>query len=252
MRFTEGYIKFHRRTVAEDIGSSGSILAVWVTLLCWATRFESKIKWKGAQRSIPPGSVFTGIRELAARLNFSKDTVSRALKYLRDRDSIALEIATHGTLVTIRNWADYQIVGDMDATRAGQTPDTDRTRTGLEPEHIGEGKKERSNTPPLAGEELKRLAWEWKTTLKHFKAERELIPGEDLEIARAASRYGAENVRLALVGARFEEKTETFDPGKNLKLQRILGRQQFDKLVTLGAQNKPQERDVTPWGVPSA
>ena len=166
-RFVNGYIKLHRRTVHQDIGSSGVRLAVWVTLLCWAMRFEGKIPWKGGQRTVPPGSVLTGIRELARHLGFSKDAVSRALRALVSRDSIRTETATRGTLITICNWAKYQNIEDEAATPELQKRDTTETLAGHEPDLIGEVEnkerrnaeveRERSSCGPvteLAGNEL--------------------------------------------------------------------------------------------------
>jgi hypothetical protein len=137
-RFENGWIKFHRRAVNEDIGWSGVQLAVWVTLLCWATRFETKIGWTGGQRTIPPGSVVTATRELSARLGFSKDAIARALRSLAGRDSIRVESAPRGTLITICNWAEYQDADEGAAPPVRHDCDSKRTLNGRQPDLNGE------------------------------------------------------------------------------------------------------------------
>ncbi len=147
MRFDQGWIKLHRSAVTEDIGRSGIHIAVWVTLLCWATRFESKIRWQGKQRTLPPGSVVTGIRDLASHLGFSKDSVSRAIHALAARESISVETATRGTLVIICNWAQYQERCHETATPARHERDTGETQAGRGPDLNGEVRsKKKDNT----------------------------------------------------------------------------------------------------------
>lgn len=155
-RFDRGWIKFHRRVVEGDIGCSGVQLAVWVTLLCWSTRYETSIRWKGQQRVIPPGMVVTGIRELAARLGFSKDSIARALRALASRDSIRIETATRGTLISICKWDEYQCSDDESATQVRHSRDTDETRAGRQPDLNG---KKRSKSKSSASAETTEL---WK------------------------------------------------------------------------------------------
>lgn len=144
-RFESGWIKFHRRAVEGDIGSSGIQLAVWTTLLCWATRFESSVRWEGQQRVIPPGTVVTGNRELAGRLKFSKSSVYRAIAALRARDSIRTESGTRGTLITICNWSTYQNLEAEVETSTGQQSNASETSAGRLRTLNGEVKKKRIN-----------------------------------------------------------------------------------------------------------
>lgn len=137
-RFTGGWIKLHRRAIDEDIGQNGHILAVWVTLLCWASRFDSKIYHGGKHKILAPGSCVFGIRELADQLRFSKDTVYRALKYLRERDTITITSDTRGTVVTICNWKEYQDKPEKLATPVRQQSNADPTPVRRQPTLNGE------------------------------------------------------------------------------------------------------------------
>lgn len=109
-RFNNGWFRVDRRLINEDIGKNVHTLAVFITLLGWACRFETKIRYGGQQKILPIGSVALGIRELANHLGTNKDAVYRALKYLQKRDTISVSSDTHGTIVTICNFRKYQEV----------------------------------------------------------------------------------------------------------------------------------------------
>jgi hypothetical protein len=87
---------------------------------------------------------------------------------------------------------------------------------------------------------------EWLATLKHFKTPRNLIANEDISIGRKIQADCAENVRLALIGARYEPARDNFDPGKCLSLDRVLGPKQYAKNVNRGiqAEQKRKEREA--------
>lgn len=108
MRFKNGYVKFYRRAAAEDIGNNVYCLALWTWLLCAATRFESKIIWRGKQRVIPSGTILLSMKTLAEKWDCSKTTLRRWLLYLNDTGRISFESGPRGSLVTICNWKEYQ------------------------------------------------------------------------------------------------------------------------------------------------
>lgn len=85
--------------------------------------------------------------------------------------------------------------------------------------------------------DLETLLTEWKTTLNHFLIERDTLAGEDTQVLDALKKHGFDAVKLALIGARREQKTQSFDPSKHVKLYRYLG-PNFEKFVNLGAQDK--------------
>lgn len=76
----------------------------------------------------------------------------------------------------------------------------------------------------------------WGAALKHHKAERMLLASEELAIGRAIQRFGAEAVRLALLGAKHEPSSEAFNPSHHLSLARVFDPQKFERFVSLGAQ----------------
>ena len=78
----------------------------------------------------------------------------------------------------------------------------------------------------------------WGVTLKHFKINKD--PNlDDSVIADLRRRHGFEKTRLALIGQRFEPKTQSFDPAKYISITRFKSKpDHFEKMVNLGAQDQ--------------
>lgn len=145
-RFGNGYIKFYRACVHGDIGKRGTLLAVWVTLLSYANRFETKMPRAGKQVVLPPGTAVVGIRELAEKLDFSRSTISRALGYLESTGRIQAERGPRGIIVTICNWSAYQDGQEADEPILGQSRATDGPLEGHSRALIGEEENKRRKT----------------------------------------------------------------------------------------------------------
>lgn len=84
----------------------------------------------------------------------------------------------------------------------------------------------------------------WKDTLSFFRINREILPHEQTDIARAIQRYGAQAVDSALYGARKEAKADGYDPASHISIKRVLDPSKFDKFLNLGMAAKfvPQIR----------
>lgn len=106
-----------------------------------------------------------------------------------------------------------------------------------------EEKNKESPNPPaapganvLAGglqDQLQGLVKEWDTTLKHYGRARD--PRTDspamLQLLRA---YGFERTRNALMGFRFEERSNGYDPRKHMNIGRLMKPESFKHLEALG------------------
>jgi hypothetical protein len=106
--------------------------------------------------------------------------------------------------------------------------------------------KNKENTPPpTAGgvQGLTECIGEHEATLKHFGISKTALLADHGSIARAIQRFGFERVRAALVGARFEEKTERFNPAKHYSLARILDHRKLEKFENLGFQAQPKKTE---------
>lgn len=92
-------------------------------------------------------------------------------------------------------------------------------------------------------EQIASLRETWKETLKHFGIERGISIVEESLMGRFLQLCGFETVDLALRGARFEAKTERFDPANHVSIGRVLQRGRIDKFANLGAQKPKTERE---------
>lgn len=124
-RFTGGWIKLWRKAVEGDLPANVYLWAIWHWLLYSATWKPTKILWNGKQREIPPGTVVMGLSELSLKWECSPNTIKRWLKYLEESERIHIESCTRGTLVTIRNWALYQLQENDECTPTANELHTD-------------------------------------------------------------------------------------------------------------------------------
>lgn len=250
-RFTNGWVKVHRRMVEEDIGQRGNYaLGLMVRLLRMANWRDGNSAVGGQRVKLQPGQLATGLRELSP--NVEEDPylhrVRNALGYLEKRGTITQATSNQGRIITICNWDEYQFSNDEPASNSASEAQADRKQGASEAQHIEEvrsKKKEIIQGSPLVAErknlEDQREVIEacyaaWLETLAFYKAARpQLSPAEQLKIVQAVQRQGsAKAVLYALRGARYEPKGETFDPAQFLKISRVLDVESFDRFMNLG------------------
>jgi len=255
-RHSSGWIKLYRSAIDSDLTDNKNLWCIWTWLLGSASWHESSLHWNGERKVLPPGTVVCGISELAAFWDISKSVVSHWLNYLVRSERITIETGTKGTIITILNWKEYQARDEAAPNEVRTEPEREPNASRTPVVTYEEVKKERSvcveaqtntQTAERQKPDLSRLeaVFEtWKGTLKHFKIVRDnLTDDEKQAIARAVQRHGVEIVDMALYGARYEAKTENFDPGQHVSIQRVLkpdrnGVSRLDKFANLGAANK--------------
>lgn len=101
-----------------------------------------------------------------------------------------------------------------------------------------------SDTPvqfKLEIDEISQCQAAWVSTLNHFGITRPILPYENIAIAQLIKVYGWKSVLYALTGMRFEQKTATFDPSKNIAIARLRDSKLFEKFVNLAAQKKKEQ-----------
>lgn len=93
----------------------------------------------------------------------------------------------------------------------------------------------------MTKEEVDRCKQMWLETLKFFGQERPILRIEEEMIARAIQKESVEAVLLALFGARYEPRSERFDPASHVDLARVLtpdfsGKPRIQKFVGYGSR----------------
>ncbi len=90
-------------------------------------------------------------------------------------------------------------------------------------------------------EGMRRCLGAWKETLEHFGISKD-PKLDEVQICRMIQSQGESQTELALLGARFEAKTSTFDPADYISIRRIAKPDVFDKLANLGAKEMTRRR----------
>jgi hypothetical protein len=98
-------------------------------------------------------------------------------------------------------------------------------------------------------EQITQLKAIWLETIQSFNSSVKTLPLQtDIELGRLVQINGYEQTRLALLGARFEERTENFDPSKNLNIRRFFKQNIFEKFVILGQRPERVEQTIVETG----
>jgi hypothetical protein len=98
-------------------------------------------------------------------------------------------------------------------------------------------------SPPVSADDVAAVREAWLDTLARFKAGRKnLLPEEEVLIARSIQRWGRTACLMAIVGKRYEPRGTQqggYDPGSNLSLRRVLNHQEpdkFERLMNIGVK----------------
>jgi len=242
-RFTKGWVKAWRDSLDEDLPDNVWLWGIWNWLLLSAIWKPTKILWKGKQREILPGTVVMGLGELANKWGCSKNTIKRWLKYLEETGRISVESCTRGTLVSVLQWGVYQAQDENTERELHENCTQAAHELHFSKEYKKEEykKKEERETPRILPEEIKQCIEEWGKTLSHHKIQKDPRFDES-SIASLIIRNGCEKTKLALLGARYEEGSPTYDPSKHVSILRLFKSDIFETFVNLGAQNQPRVR----------
>ena len=102
----------------------------WVDLIAMANYAERTKFYKGTFQRIKRGQIVTSHQALADRWKWSRHKVSRYLCTLERAEMVTTDSTTHGTLVTIVNYAVYQDAGNK--KRATKEQQKDGAGTAVE------------------------------------------------------------------------------------------------------------------------
>jgi hypothetical protein len=96
------------------------------------------------QLKIPPGSFVTSYEKLAAELNLSVSQIRTSLKKLKITGNIAQKVYTRCSVITVKNYNEYQ--NDSTQTHTLIAPKSHRNRTQIATtNNIKKGRKEEYN-----------------------------------------------------------------------------------------------------------
>ena len=138
-----GYIKLYRKMTKWQWYSDEVMFRVFMHLLLTAN-YEPAY-WRDVK--IERGQTVVSLAKLGATLNYSKDTVLKALKRLESSGEITRRPTARYTIVTISNYNEYQ-----------DKPTDNRPQTDLRVDPLKEVKKNKKNKEEKEGKEAVRSA----------------------------------------------------------------------------------------------
>lgn len=97
----------------------------WVDLLLSVNHEEKKIMIDGRIQVIKPGQMWTSVKKLAGKWNWSKPRVYRYIKLLKSDGMIFTDGTPSGTLLTVINYSNFAIQRNTNVTSnvtSGVTP----------------------------------------------------------------------------------------------------------------------------------
>ena len=136
-----GYIKLYRKMTKWQWYSDEVMFRVFMHLLLTAN-YEPAY-WRDVK--IERGQTVVSLAKLGATLNYSKDTVLKALKRLESSGEITRQPTARYTIVTISNYNEYQDKPTDNRPLTDRQPTADRPLTDRRVDPLKEVKKNKKN-----------------------------------------------------------------------------------------------------------
>lgn len=110
MQELNGYIKLYRKLVQWGWYQDNVVKSLFLHCLLMAS-FKD-FTWMG--RNLKAGQFITSRRHLAEDLGFSEMQIRTAIKKLESTEEITTETTNRFTIITVLNWANYQVDEEID------------------------------------------------------------------------------------------------------------------------------------------
>lgn len=123
----EGYIYLHRKLRDNPVYKNSTALHCWIHCLLKATFKDREFYWKREKIKLLPGQFITGRDKFGAEIGIPPTTAWFWIRRFEVDGMLDTERTPKGTLVTIKNWEEYQSVDskvDNGWTTDGQRMDT--------------------------------------------------------------------------------------------------------------------------------
>ena len=230
---SNGWIKLHRKIQDNPIWDKPEQLRAWIDLLLMATHKERTKFINGEEVILEQGEVDASFRYLSKRWNWSIGKVQRFLNLLKKCSMIEVKTDTGQNLVSICNYATYQIEENKNDTQVGTAP----IRNRYENKNV---KKERSNIYVQEFEKLWQLVPKKVNKKKSYQKYLLVVKKENHEIIYKAFKNQVLN--------NWKETDAQFTPALNVWLN---GERWNDDIIKTAHQPIKQKKQFrkTPSGV---
>lgn len=131
MQRLNGYIKLHRQMLQWGWYKDPVVKVLFLHLLLTASFRDTE--WMG--RTIEAGQVVTSYANLSEELGFSVKQIRTALKKLKKTGEVASEGTNKYTVITLVNWAKYQVFSDDGASKKANEGQSEGKQGANEGQH---------------------------------------------------------------------------------------------------------------------
>jgi len=112
----EGWIKLHRKIIEWEWYDDANTFRLFLHLLLKANCDDNN--WRGL--TIRRGQLFTSIKHLSSELKISEKSIRNGLLRLSKSGELGIQGASHGTMVTINKYEDYQQIKESKGKPSGE------------------------------------------------------------------------------------------------------------------------------------
>jgi hypothetical protein len=145
-----GFVLIHRQILDDTAFRSDAEAMAFAWLVLRASWKQTTVRYKDRSITLERGQLAMSVRDMAERLDRSKDWAKRFLDRLANRSMIATHTATGVNIITICNYDKYQASFDDAATPAATGPRQDRDRTATQNKEDNKGTRDIEPIGPIS------------------------------------------------------------------------------------------------------
>lgn len=151
---TNGWIKLHRKIKNNPIYSNSKAVHIWLECLIRATHEGKKMYLKRQKIQLKPGEFVCGWDELGRSASMSGSTARYWIKQFEVEGMVESKSSNKGTVISIKNWEDYQKVESKVEDR--KKTDEKQMKTNKNVKNV---KKDISNTNTQSDKRNKKVSY---------------------------------------------------------------------------------------------
>ena len=117
-----GWIKIHRKIYDNPYASDPHWVALWVWMLCRATRTERRARIGKTTKTVTlqPGQFISGRKQMAKETGINESKINRILGVMKSEQQIEQHPSPAGSVFTVLNWESHQKVNNERTTSEQQ------------------------------------------------------------------------------------------------------------------------------------
>ena len=108
----KGWIKLHRKLTDNWIWNDPEKFRAFIDILLMVNHEDREIEFNGSIIAIHAGQKLTSLKKLADRWGWTRNRVDRFLGTLAEANMVTTYRTPNGTVLTVVNWAVYQVERD--------------------------------------------------------------------------------------------------------------------------------------------